>query len=589
MPGKLLFPFKWIMAVLIIFPMLIGMACSLPTELSTAENNTAGTNSEEEIDAVGNEPDEMLNDVRFQPEGFIPESFPAITLGSISFTADTGSAVRVEVEPGDGPASAEVVDQSGLTWVLEIPGGAVERAQTIIMTPLSQINSDGLSGNTGNVVSGIRLEPDGLTFNQTLQLSVYGPGLDGPGLILSGSQTGEEVGYSLQDSTGEDPTAQIDHFSTYFVSQLQEEDLPGIGEDAWKEYKRLSDEAKKLLKTKLDIPTPPSLPLECSSEETAQKNDEIIQKFIENGLNPEYSLLEQMLNQRRIMGFTGNTKIGEDWSTEISLATRMVQKSIAMMDQYYGQEDKLLAVSRFSLTAAQKLQLLGGKVNLADKIMTKLAKWNKDLIDRLIKDIREKHNYKKFPVVWQIAYNAQFLGADVDIDEMIEKLKDSLKFELEYTFELNMFDIHNITTVVVPMQFTFEIGNPYQCEGTAEGTYSLAELLDDPESSVQVFPYPVHAALKGFDPCNDTVMIGIDQFGSEADTLTMTTEDSSETMSWPISYSASQSLFADEMGEDMYWFQLPLQNGNAIAVDQVIERENMADFTCTLTIRLIHK
>lgn len=593
------FNLKRIMVLLVVFPLLMGTACSLPQVLTTIGQQEQ-TDSIKPVDEQSNGEEsgmdnsreigtgEDATEVRFMPEGYESPSYPFSQLGSISFTADSESASEVELEPGNTSVKLDVTDQSGLKWTLFIPDGAMESKQTIKMVPLSQINSSGLIETVGEVVSGVQLVPDGLTFLKPVQLSVTGAVPEKVTFILSGSHVGSDVGYTVQDTAASQPTAQILHFSTYYASQPENEEIKEIAQNARDEYKRLTAEAKKILKSPLDIPSPPSIPLECPDAETGQKNYKLISNFVNNALNPEDALIVQLLEQKTILELTGEYELDSSWDLEAALGKRIVRKAIALMDQFSGQQDKLTAVSQFAFTAGKKLALLGDNENLVDEIISRMATWNSELIDLVINDIKKNHNYKKIPIAWMVAHDAELLGAAINTESFLEKLKSALQFEVEYTFEVNMPDINNVTNVVIPVQFDPLNGGLYQCSGEGQGVYLQAEVNDE-DITVETFPYPVRVVVKEFDPCNGTVMIGIDRFGSEADTMTFTVEDFSKTSPWPISKNAGESLFDNELDNGMFWFQLPVENGSANAVDQTIERSKFDAVEGSLTIRLIHK
>ncbi len=540
----------------------------------TADPDTAGLAAETEV--------------RFQAEDFTPVEFPIEPLGSIAFTVDASAGTVQEIVPGAEPVQLQLVDAAGLTWTLEIPGGALESAQQVAMLPLSELDGSGISALAGEVRGGIRLEPDGLAFHKPVRLSVSGAGLTGPTFILSGSHDGTGVNYSLQDTTAEQSSARILHFSTYFASQPEEKAVSEANKNAWNAYKGLEAEAKKLLKSPLDVPAPPSIPLECQDEQTGQQNGKAISSFVESAMNAENNLANQLLTQRGILYLTGSAEMGDVGDLEIALVERIGRKATAMMKQYAGQEDKLVAVSQLAVNAARNIALLGGDQAVIQKILGELANWNSALIDTLIRDIRENHNYKRIPVIWTVAYNAELFGARNDIDSFIEKLKSALRFEAQFKFEVNMPDINNITEVVVPLEFEPHAGNRYTCSGSGTGMY-LQALVDDPDSSVATAPYPVQVFVKEFDPCSGNVSIGLDRFGSDGDTVTFTTEDDSITKPWPISRDAGMSLFNDELQDGIYLFKLDVQNGSTNAVDGTIQRTVHEIVHGTLTVKLIHK
>lgn len=581
---------------LLLIPIMIGTACSMPQFLAgqseenpdTLSNSSLDLNYEDagSIDSSQIEL-ESETEVHFQSEDYMPPQVPFQNLGFISFEEDTNAAMEIMVDI-DADMELQVTDASGLTWSLNIPQAALDSTQTIRMTPLSNLDSSGMNAALGEIISGVRLEPDGLTFHKPVRISVSAANLQAVTFILSGSHSGNEVGYTLQDAAVDQPTAQIFHFSTYFASQPDEETISEAGKKALQEYKRLTTEAKKIINSPLDVPTPPSIPLECPNNQTAQKNGEKLSKFVENAINPENDLILQLLQQRTILELTGNTAMVDDWGWESALANRIGQKAISMMNEFQGKEEKLVAVSQFAINAARKLSLVSGSQEIIQQIISRLANWNAGLIDKLILDIRENHNYKKIPVAWMIAHDAELLGAGNNVDSFLEKLKNALQFDLEYTFEVNMADILMTTNLVVPLQFDADQGVLFQCSGSGQGSYSQAE-VDDEDITVETFPYAVQVQIKEFDPCNGTVVIGVDHFASNNDTMTMTTDEGSQTRAWPIAHNASESLFSDEKAEGIYWFKLELVNGNATAVNETIERSKFDEVNGKLTIKLLHK
>jgi hypothetical protein len=298
------------MVGLLLFPMIIGTACSLPQFLAgrsegksdALSNSNLELNNEDAGSVDSNQIElEDETEVHFQSEDYVPLQVPFQNLGFISFEEDTNAAMEKMVGPGEPDIEFQVTDASGLTWSLNIPEGALDSTQAIRMTPLSNLDSSGMNAPLSEILSGVRLEPDGLTFHKPVRISVSAANLQAVTFILSGSQSGGEVGYTLQDAKAAQPTSQIFHFSTYFASQSDEKTISEMGKKALQEYKRLTTEAKKILKSSLDVPTPPSIPLECPDNETAQKNGEKLTKFVENATNPEIDLILQLLQQRRIL------------------------------------------------------------------------------------------------------------------------------------------------------------------------------------------------------------------------------------------------------------------------------------------------
>ncbi len=579
-----------IVVICVIFTLLFSTGCTaqpapadrLPATASNPENVTKSQDGEDsavDVPAI-EEPEIDIEDIEVNfVEDFQLVRYTSEPLGSVSFREDPDAAVERALTPADEDVELQVMDGAGLTWTLKIPAHALDRLVTVRMIPLTDLDGSTVSDTAGVVTGGVRLEPDGLNFREPVQLTVTGAGLEGPSLILSGNHAGAEVDYTLQDIESADPTAHILHFSTYFTSVLPDPKIAEMNKKATQEFKNLEAVAKKLRRAPLEVPIPPSIPLDCPDEEAAK----VLDQFIKNALEPESNLTAKMLAQWRIIAMTSETTVEGVPELAVGMVMRLTRKATAMIDQYQGSEDKLLAVSAFALKTARMLALLGGDQEMIQHVIDDLGNWNLSLIDKLINEIGKKHNYKRIPTAILVAYHASLLGRGDKTGDFLERLREVMRFEakVQYSMEDTWAKAHNITEAVVPLQ----LEPTYGCYG--EGTGKPLEAAVDEEGwAIKAYKYPVFIRISEFDPCKGTLVFSIDKFGSDSDTATF--KDYSGP--WNVSQLSAESLFEAETQDGLFKFVLPIQNGNATIVDHTIERtRDDGILSGSLIIQILHK
>ena len=571
-----------ILVICVIFSIVLSTGCAAP---QPAAPEAAGTPAAEEApaDADLEDVDVEALEVRFLEEGYQPASYAAEPLGSVRFTEDSAAAAEQEITKADEALELQVVDGAGLTWTLNIPAGALDGPVTVRMLPLSTVDGSALPDTAGVVTGGVRLEPDGLTFREPARLTVSGAGLDGPTLILAGNQEGGEIDYTLQDVDASDPTSRVLHFSTYFASPLPDPKIAEMNKKAWDEYNQLAAVAKKLRRAPMEVPVPPSIPLDCPDEKTSEAMDQ----FVQSALNPETELAVKMMKQWRIIALTSETPMEGMPDLIVGMALRVVRKATAMIKQYYGSEEKLMAVTAFALTAARHLALLGGDPAMQQQILADLAEWNRSLIDKLINEIGKNHNYKRIPTAVAVAYHASLLGKADQTGDFLEKLRDVLRFEVKVTYMMEdpFIKAQTISEVVLPLQFEPEYGWIYKAH--AEGTGKpLKSVVDEEGWSIKTYKYPVEIWVNDLDPCKGTVKLSIDRFGSDRDTATF----QDYTGPWNVAQLSAESVFEAENKDGWFLFTLPIQNGSVNMVEFSLPRtRDDNNVSAMIEVTITHK
>jgi hypothetical protein len=563
-----------IRVIIILCTVVAVLGCSFMQSLFPGEENPPGEGPSDSS-SVGQEPVE----INILSESYEPLQYEFPDLGSISFQADTTSGTSRQVSPEDSLVEMQLVDAAGLTWALTIPAGALETTQTLKMFPLTELQSSAVPG----LVSGIVLEPDGLEFRLPLRLSVSGPGLDEHTLILSGNHSGDEVDYALHDLTAPEATAEILHFSSYFASRPSNPELQGIHKQYSEQYLQALKEADKLLKKGIEVPAPPSIPLECADAKTGQKNGEKIDQFVNKAMEPERQLINRMLSIRSVLARTGVGDADQVGDVEHRLISRLYHKASQLMNLNQGNEEKLLAVTTFSFQVARMLQLSGAASERSTELLERLAVWHDRLVERLIEDIGQKHNYKKIPAVLFVARNAQLLGAENRTEAILERLQNVLKFEVQINFDVHLPDEAWVTDSKVKVQF--EANSLTTCQGTGQGMYTSAT---SPNAVITAPAYPVQVKIKDFNPCEGTVTVGFDRFGAQNETYTIETDDEQIVLDMPLVQNSGESLYGDHAEGGLYSFAMEVDNGNPIAAEKRFEQSKFGKVYGVLTIKLVH-
>ncbi len=94
-----------------------------------------------------------------------PQEFPNPL--TVAATFDTQNAQSQAIGADGGNVS--LTDSKGVRYTLDIPAGALDNEVTFTLTPIEEIQGLPLSGG---MTSGVRIEPEGLTFNQSATLSI---------------------------------------------------------------------------------------------------------------------------------------------------------------------------------------------------------------------------------------------------------------------------------------------------------------------------------------------------------------------------------------------------------------------------------
>jgi len=94
-----------------------------------------------------------------------PQEFPNPLTVAAMFDTQNAQSQAIGTDGG----SVSITDSRGVRYTLDIPAGALDNEETFILTPIQEIQGLPLSGG---MTSGVRIEPEGLIFNQSASLSI---------------------------------------------------------------------------------------------------------------------------------------------------------------------------------------------------------------------------------------------------------------------------------------------------------------------------------------------------------------------------------------------------------------------------------
>jgi len=574
--------------VIILIVVSLILACGLPQAIldtPTTTPSTSGTvNLGENSDDVG---EARIVD---GPIAQVQISLPS--LGKVEFVADTSNSVSLNY-PADGSSQVlTLIDGSGLIWVLDIPGDALDQPQTIRMTALSDLKTNDVPLE---LIGGILLEPNGLKFVTPATLTVIGANLGSRVLILTGGQDGSGMELTLHRDEPSSLTAQVTHFSTIVTGNADNDDeLNKMRDRVTAEAQVLSTQVKNFLKNKdIQVPVPPSLPIECVDPAYGHANSISIQEFVENASQPEKSLIEAL--EKNVYTQQLLASKDSDLTPLISeLYWRLEKKAALLIKTYSKQPEKFMAITSFALRVNKDEGLVG--VVEQNSFLNIIANWADQLIKPELKEVINNHDYKKANAAYNLLKWASTVGVEnTDIIDLLNKISRALTFKVKIT--LDQYDgtptkFHWVTeseTTVFWKGF-----DPVHPGGVIYGS-GTGKYITATSSAWKITPpasYPVQVAFKDFNPCVSMLEVGFNRFASEDGETYSDTY--STTLLWLLGEAAEAGFnryyeYNPEYEDgDFFVYIMFLQSGNVTAAEETFTETVYGQQHGTLTITVTH-
>lgn len=513
---------------------------------------------------------------------------PDASLGDISFKADNSAKKWVNY-PADGTEiTLSVTDGLGMVWTLTIPGEALMYSEGISMTPLSDFES---SSYPGTITGGVMLLPSGLEFLVPAQLSVSHPEKPVEGLILGGNNQGAGLEFMEVELSDNGVSASVYHFSSALFNPL---DDPKINE-----LKKLADQrvrdaikaTREMLKQPLEIPTPPSIPLECIGDNEIK----IASEYTEALGNPESLLIRQLLGAGRAYNLLhGNDDLGSlDWA--VKLSERIMKKVNKLIKTYQPQPEKYLAVMYANSRYSRESAILGIHEDWLPRF-SELVPWAEATRDHCVEQVRDKHNFKYFRSILElekaIALFSEISGGR-SYDEILETIKEIMTFEIYYELIYNDDDETIIRLKGDGKVKYVEQGHYYFGNATAEYT-SYVVTFAEPEDKREIEPkaFPVNVVITFTDFCDKDPKVNIilEMIGSKEEEHVIIDKDGVRgSVKMPIVNMMADSMFEGTIGPmgSGFIFSLPMHNQKEIVANETI-KEKQGNTTMTMYLQVTH-
>jgi hypothetical protein len=353
-------------------------------------------------------------------------------LGSITYTLDSTRQVSAEYDIlSDSGVVLSVGDANGYGWVLNIPSGALFANTKIIMTPFATID---VSRSGANIISGVRLEPDGLQFTDAVRLSVTAP-IDNPGigLIFSFAQDGSNVAFAPTTNTasGKTAIAEIWHFSSAGYSNgdtAGQDGLDAYRRQAESEYRWALAAAKLFIQN--GAPTPPEPPsisqfcrgTEVNPEEPIQAELFEFGRYFTDPYNEIQGVLLAAIKNLQLLSPDVDTSAGLDTAGQIA---QMAQKSIwelGVQVQTENPPDRLFAVIVVALQVEKWVALLG----VPSEFLPVITGWGETIRDYYLARLETDHDYRSFPILFTLNRYVSLLGGM----DRLEDIMSAMTFEV---------------------------------------------------------------------------------------------------------------------------------------------------------------
>jgi hypothetical protein len=334
-------------------------------------------------------------------------------LGSIGYTVDEGRKASGTFDINAGTSLTLMAeDANGYGWMLWIPEDALMETETITLTPFATIDT---SQSVPKIISGVRLEPDGIQFVNAVQLTVHPPGGDpGVGLIFSFDQDGSNLDFAPTINAGTNAVAQIWHFSAAGYSNgaaAGKQSISDLFERAMAEYNAALEGARNFIGHPPRPPTSPSISMFCRGTEHNPDQNEAYE-YMREFFDPYAENVRMLIGAgKAILLIVPDFDTSEGWGLAVQIL-QMAEKTLLELGNQYQKDkppDRLWTVIYTSLLVERQIQLLDGN---APQLLfpERTASWSATVRDYYLDELKTKHDYRAFPIILTLEKAVQMAG-----------------------------------------------------------------------------------------------------------------------------------------------------------------------------------
>lgn len=360
-------------------------------------------------------------------------------------------------------------------------------------------------------------------------------------------------------------------------------------------YYPIVAEVKKALKQKVaKMPPPPDYELECNDDPVvAMTTEQLVKAYAEQAGNPELDLLKRLLEVRREMQLLG-LPTRETFQAE--LAERLMVKTRDLIQTYGKDRNKVLSILGFAHRAHEVVGLMGGGVG--QSFYAEIAAWLKTLMPELLRDLRDKHDYRAVSAALALAQAITLAGdgANVNPEAMASEIERAMTFDLSLELWVKSTGANGSVeewwlSAKVPLKARMIKGKDdpvpkLLLEGEGNGRYD--RYLDREGGIAMKAPgFETIARVREFDACKGTGVLALDRMFADTETYSYTQHPSATPDDLPMMHDAFIIFFDDKRSIDGYEFKVPVVNLVVEAIDTVIQ-DAVGVFDLKLTVKMKH-
>jgi hypothetical protein len=537
----------------------------------------------------------------FQSGNFDLANGQVLFLGDYQFVPDPSRAVSLEFASDGNPSSLSVTDAVGNVWTLSLPADALLYPQTITMTPVASIDG---SNAVLPAKAAVLLDPDGIRFCDGVTLTLTTPvALGTNASLMSVAEDGSDI--SLLETTNQDNTysSTLFHFSSTAVTDPTSQQLQGIANNQALVKQQLTQAENDAKALEDNPPIPPPVPdAEWTCDPASQARAAAAATAYYAALfQQENDVLKRLFTAGNEEGLLGDASLQQEATLEAA---------VLFGGEMYDKVDFVLAdYGSFPANAPVVIQVATafvkqGRIYAVDtSILAAIA--NSDLVslgnyylNKLVND----HDYSSPPVIFFIAKNIELFGGNNSA--LIAGVSGALHFQLTIDVTASAVGLNDTVNIEANGQFPITIsgastdglegnGTIYYVSG--DNFLSVIPAIEGTLAPGQSFSENCTLVLNA---CPDTgAMSAIFSFpppgfGSQNETWQFPSPYGSLVITDLLGISGDCFSEYNTGGELGLIFNVPLQNGNAQAVNQTISQQVNVSGTyvenCSLQLTLQH-
>ncbi len=538
----------------------------------------------------------------FQAGSFTMAEGPVVYLGNYHFTPDPSRSASVTFPANTNPAALSVTDAAGNVWTLSLPADALLLPQTITMTPAASVDS---SDAALPALAGVLLDPDGIQFcdGVTLTLSVPAP-LGTNACLMNVEVDGSEVRLVAATNQGNSYSTTLFHFSSVVISDPTSQQLQPLGTVTASLIAALNE--AQTLATALEAhlappPPPPGYNWPCDPAARAQAGA-AANAYQADVFSAENEVIGRLLAAKKALDLLGDASLDSQATASVGqLFTMDIFPRLRMLiNGYGGNPTNVYPVSLVTLGVVKQAQLLEVAAS-ADLLTSVIADVNK-AGRYYLNNLRTTHDYSMEKVIGNVAAVLLQLGGDPS--PLLALVGGALKFQLTMDIMVNTESyvqgaLSGSTAEEASGQFPISLASVTNLQGSGTCQYLSGVITAYPVSGFSGFSASL---VPGQSFAENCILVLNACPGETAPTAMFTFPNGfgsrSETYQCPQGPLVSNQLlgtssyvFEDDDGGAGFSFLVPLQNGNAQAVNTTISEQRtlgVANESSTLQLILQH-